>query len=127
MSIVGVGIDLVDVARAEALLERHGERLLDRVLTSAEKAYVLDGAHPARHLAVRLAAKEAVYKALQPLPGARRVGWRDMEVCPDGHGRPHLRLHGVAADLEAEAGGLRVHLSLSHSDQTAGATAVIER
>src|SRR5262245_36413029 len=64
MSGLGIGVDLVEVSEAQRLLDRWGERLLRRVLTEQEQAYVLRNASPAKHLAARLAAKEAVYKAL---------------------------------------------------------------
>jgi holo-[acyl-carrier protein] synthase len=126
VAVIGVGIDLVDVDEAARLLERWGERLLDRVLTDPERAYVLRSARPAKHLAVRLAAKEAVYKALQAIPGAAAIRWRHIEVMRLGDGRPTIRLHGTAARLAERAGGLRVALSLSHTHRTAGAVALVE-
>ena len=132
MPVVGIGIDLVDVHQAERLMERWGERLMRRVLTEAERAYVMRFRRPAKYVAVRLAAKEAVYKALQSLPGAREIGWREIEVERTGDGRPVVRLHGRAATLgvgvnrAGERGGLRVTLSLSHTEHTAGAVAVVE-
>jgi holo-[acyl-carrier protein] synthase len=126
MAVIGVGIDLVDVEEAARLLDRWGERLLDRVLTDPERAYVLRSARPAKHLAVRLAAKEAVYKALQAIPGAAAIRWRHIEVMRLGDGRPTVRLHGTAARLAEREGGLRVALSLSHTHRTAGAVALVE-
>jgi holo-[acyl-carrier protein] synthase len=126
VTVLGVGIDLVEVSEAQRLLERWGERLLSRVLTEAEREYVLRNARPAKHLAVRLAAKEAVYKALQAIPGARPVGWKDIEVERGETGRPTIRLHGLAAELAARAGILRIALSLSHTELTAAAVAVAE-
>ncbi len=127
MTVIGLGIDLVDVKEAERLLTRWGDRLLDRVLTPAEREYVLRFERPAKHLAVRLAAKEAVYKALQSVPGAREVRWRHIEVARNGDGRPTILLHGDAARLAAEAGAVRISLSLSHTERTAGAVALIEQ
>lgn len=127
MALIGIGIDLVDVADADRLMVRWGERLLARVLTEDERAYVMGHDPPEKHLAVRLAAKEAVYKALAPLPDARGVGWRDIEVLRASDGRPSVRLHGLAAHLEQRDGPFHISLSLSHTSQTAGAVAVIER
>lgn len=124
---MGVGIDLVDVARADRLLERHGDHTLTRLLTETERQYVSSRIRPAPYLAVRLAAKEAVFKALQSLPGARGVGWRDIEVHRAEDGKPSVVLHGLARDLTAEVPGFKINLSLSHSDLTAAAVAVIER
>ena len=77
-------------------------------------------------IAARLAAKEAVYKALQSLPGARAIGWRDIEVVSGEEGRPHLALHGLALELATSVGGVRLHVSLTHTDQTAGAIVIAE-
>jgi holo-[acyl-carrier protein] synthase len=82
--------------------------------------------HPARHLAVRLAAKEAVYKALQALAGSRGVGWREIEVVRVEHGRPVVALHGLAERVIGERPGARVHVSLTHSDGAAAAVAILE-
>jgi holo-[acyl-carrier protein] synthase len=122
----GVGIDLVEVATAERLLDRWGEKVLRRLLTDGEREYVARFARPAKHFAVRLAAKEAVYKSLQALPGARTIGWRDIEVERDGEGRPTIRLHGDALELARKSGVRRVAVSLSHTETTAGAVALAE-
>ena len=127
MALVGLGIDLVDVDEAERLLERWGDRLLRRLLTDAEREYVLRFERPAQYLAVRLAAKEAVYKALQSFPGARDVRWRHIEVLRRHDGAPSIRLHDEAARLCEAAGNFRVSLSLTHTRRTAGAVALIER
>ena len=79
--------------------------------TEAERAYVAGMAHPARHVAVRVAAKEAAYKAFQSLPAARPVSWHELETERNIEGRPSLRLHGLAAELAALHGPLTVHLS----------------
>ena len=126
MAILGVGIDLVEVSDAERLLARWGDRLLGRVLTEQEKSYVLRNARPAKHLAVRLAAKEAVYKALQVIPGARGIGWKEIEVERTEEGRPQIRLHGEASRLARDAGVARISLSLTHTERTAGAVALTE-
>ncbi len=126
MAVIGLGIDVVDVDRAEALLGPRRRRALDRLLTASELDYVNRMRYPARHLAVRLAAKEAVYKALQSLGGARAVGWREIEVVRGAHGKPSVMLHGQAARVLASGLGGRVHLSLTHSDLWAVAVAILE-
>lgn len=125
MNVLGVGIDLMDIARVREMLERREEQALTKLLTDDERAFVLAQPDPARHLAARIAAKEAVYKALQALPGTRGVGWREIEVLRSVHGRPSIQLHGSAAEVDREQGPLLIELSLSHSDATAGAVAVV--
>ncbi len=126
MAVIGLGVDVVDIARAAAMLADHRKRVLDRLLTADEVAYVMSMPHPPRHLAVRLAAKEAVYKALQSLPDSRAVGWREIEVVRGEFGRPSIRLHGLAARLVALRAGGKIHVSLTHSDLSAVATAILE-
>ncbi|MBA3346579.1 MAG: holo-ACP synthase [Gemmatimonadales bacterium] len=126
MSVIGLGIDLVDLARVARLLEHKGEQAMTRFFTEEERAYLATRTDPTGHAAARIAAKEAVYKAMQALPGARAVGWREIEVTRDGAGRPAIRLHGLAARLSHEQGGLRVQISLTHSETSAGAVAVIQ-
>lgn len=125
MNVIGVGIDLMDIARVREMLGRREEQALTKLLTPAEREFVLAQPDPARHIAARIAAKEAVYKALQSIPGARGVGWHDLEVLRSVHGRPSIQLHGLAAELDRERGPLLIELSLSHSDVTAGAVAVV--
>ena len=122
---MGVGVDLVEVSRVAAIIADKGTRVFERLLTRDERAYCESRPDPATHVAVRLAAKEAVYKALQSLPGARGVGWREIEVTRDDDGRPAILLHGLAARLAAEHGGLVVQVSLTHSATSAGAVAVV--
>lgn len=127
MELIGIGIDLVDIARVERMMERHGDRVIARFLTVREREYVVQKHRPAMHIAARIAAKEAAYKALQALPGARAVSWQDMEVERETEGRPYLTLHGLALELTRRYGPLTIALSLSHSDATAGAVAVVTR
>ena len=65
MELIGIGIDLVDVARVERMMARHGDRVIARFLTPRERSYVEGKHRPALHIAARIAAKEAAYKALQ--------------------------------------------------------------
>jgi holo-[acyl-carrier protein] synthase len=125
VNVLGVGVDLVDLERIARLLASKGEYALQRFFTEDERAYLQTRPEPTGHAAARIAAKEAVYKALQALPGARGVGWRDIEVVRDPDGRPAIRLHGLAAELSAQHGGLVVQVSLTHSAVSAGAVAVV--
>lgn len=127
MNVIGVGVDLVDLERVARLLANKGEHAMQRFFTDEERAYLATRPDPTGHAAARIAAKEAVYKALQSLPGARAVGWRDIEVTRDGDGRPAILLHGLAADLARDNGPLVVQVSLTHSATAAGAVAVVGR
>lgn len=127
MELIGVGIDLVDIVRVERMLARHGDRVIARFLTERERAYVVGKFRPAMHIAARIAAKEAAYKAFQSLPGARAVSWHHLEVERETEGRPYLVLGGLARELAERHGPLEIQLSLSHSDATAGAVAVLLR
>lgn len=125
MNLIGVGIDLVDIARIERMLKRKGERVTEKLLTARERAYCEQLHHPARGIAARVAAKEATYKALQNLPDARAVGWQDQEVLRHSDGRPMMKLYGLAEKLAERYGPFEIQLSISHSDTVAGAVAVI--
>jgi holo-[acyl-carrier protein] synthase len=127
VNVIGVGVDLVDLERVSRLLANKGEQAMQRFFTDGERAYLGTRPEPTGHAAARIAAKEAVYKALQSLPGARAVGWREIEVTRDADGRPAIRLHGLAAELQRQHGPLVVQVSLTHSATAAGAVAVIGR
>ena len=124
--ILGIGIDLVDVARARRLLAAKGDRALARLCTDGEAGYVR--AHPlgAPSFAARLAAKEAAYKALAGSDEARGIGWRDIEVERAGDGKPSLRFHGLAKERAEALGVKRIHISLTHTDTSAGAVVILE-
>lgn len=125
--ILGVGIDIVDHARVRAMLERLGrDRVYARLLTGPEREYCERMHDPALHVAARLAAKEAGFKALAGSVEARIIGWREIEVVHDDHRRPSLRLHERAQVRAAELGVIRAHLSLSHGDTSAVAVVVLE-
>lgn len=125
MNILGVGIDLVDIDRVDRMLTRHGDRAVRRLLTEAEQAYCMQAKYPARHVAARLAAKEAAYKALQCDSDARAVGWRDSEVVLSDHGRPTLLLHGRATSAAERLNVSSALLSLTHSDRAAAAVVIL--
>ena len=126
LRVVGVGIDLVDLERIRQLLADKGEHAMHRFFLDREREYLGTRADATGHAAARIAAKEAVYKAMQSLPGARGVGWREIEISRDGDGRPAIRLHGLAARLSEAQGGLQISISLTHSALSAGAVAIIE-
>lgn len=123
---VGVGIDLVEIARVERLLGAKGSRVMRRLLTLSEAAYCEGKARRAQHVAVRLAAKEAAFKALSGTEEARGIGWREIEVISGTDGRPSLLFHGRARARAAELGVTRASLSLTHTETTAGAVVVLD-
>lgn len=119
MGTVGVGVDLVEVDRIERMIAERGDHVFDRLLTPAEAEYCREKARPAEHVAARLAAKEAVYKALQGAPAARGISWRDTEVVRGADGRPAVALSGRAAERATALGVTQVLLSLSHTHRMA--------
>jgi holo-[acyl-carrier protein] synthase len=123
MTILGLGIDLVEVARIEQSITRHGERFLHRVFTDAEIAYCGGMKNSAPFYAARFAAKEAVSKALGTGIGAA-CGWLDIEVRRKATGAPFVILHGAAAETARRLGIGSVLLSLSHTDHSAIAHAM---
>jgi holo-[acyl-carrier protein] synthase len=126
VTVIGVGIDLVDLERVRLLLANKGEQAMTRFFSAREREYLATRTDATGHAAARIAAKEAVYKAMQTLPNARGVGWREIEVSRDPEGRPAILLHGLAARVSEERGGLRIQISLTHSALSAGAIAVVE-
>jgi holo-[acyl-carrier protein] synthase len=125
--IVGIGIDAVDIHRVERMFADWGDRMLQRLFSPAELSYLSTKRFPAQHIAVRLAAKEATYKALSGNELARGIGWRDAEVVSRSDGAPELRLSGRAAERFAELSATSVHISLTHSDASAVAVVIVER
>jgi holo-[acyl-carrier protein] synthase len=126
VTVIGVGIDLVDLERIRSLLASKGEQAMTRFFSQKERDYLSTRPDATGHAAARIAAKEAVYKAMQALTGARGIGWREIEVSRDPEGRPAIQLHGLAARLSQEQGGLTIQISLTHSALSAGAIAVVE-
>lgn len=123
MRVIGHGVDIIEVERVAALLERHGERFLTRVFTPGEQAHGAGSARRAEHLAGRFAAKEAVLKALGTgLTGG--LSWTEIEVASLPSGRPVLRLHAHAASLAGQFGIHEWHLSISHSHESAIASVI---
>jgi len=116
MSVIGVGIDVCEIERFAASLER--------TPTLADKLFVGDEVgRPAASLAARFAAKEALAKALG-VPGG--LAWHDAEVVSEESGRPRLVLRGTVAAAVAAAGASGVHVSLSHDGGVASAVVILE-
>jgi holo-[acyl-carrier protein] synthase len=123
--IVGTGVDITEVARIKAALERFGPRFLSRVFTPEEARYSMGKANAAERLAARFAAKEAGMKAIGT--GLRHgVTWQDVEVLRMPGQRPVLKFNGKAAEFAARLGCKRTHLSLSHTADQAIAHVILE-
>lgn len=123
--IIGTGVDLAEVPRIRAAIERYGDKFLDRVYTPKERAYVERKANKFERYAARFAAKEAGMKALGT--GWRRgVTWHDFEVVNLLSGRPTLMLHGVARKIADQIGVTGVSLSLTHTAENALAYVILE-
>lgn len=124
MPIVGHGIDIVETARIRGLVENHGDHFLNRVFTPAEQAYC--SMNPKRyfeHLAGRFAAKEAVLKVLGT--GWRGgIAWTDVEVTKEASGLPRIALSGECARIAEQIGIARWHISISHIETHATASAI---
>ncbi len=116
MAVLGVGIDVVEIERFEASLERT-PGLIDRLFTPAEAG------RSAASLAARFAAKEAIAKALGAPVG---MAWHDAEVVSQDSGRPLLELRGTVRAQADALGVTSVHLSLSHDAGIASAVVVLE-
>ena len=123
--ILGIGTDIIEVARIQASYERFGERFLNRILHQNEIAYCLSHKSPAPFLAARFAAKEAISKAFGTGIGAQ-LSWQDMEVARKESGEPYVILHGGGQKLMQERGGRIMLISLSHTQQHATAIAILE-
>jgi holo-[acyl-carrier protein] synthase len=124
MPILGHGIDIVETARIRKLVETHGEHFLDRVFTAAEQRYC--AASPKRyfeHLAGRFAAKEAVLKVLGT--GWRGgIAWTDIEIVKETSGQPRIVLTGECQRIAEALGIFRWHVSISHIETHATASAI---
>ncbi len=123
--IVGVGVDIVAVARIQKLLDREKDGFLARAFTATERDYCLKRGRPAESLAARFAAKEAVMKVLGT-GWAEGVGFLQVEVVRNDKGNPGLKLTGEAAAVAKKLGIGKLHLSLSHCTDHAVALAVAE-
>ena len=124
--IIGTGLDIIEIARLAAALERHGDRFSARVFTPAEQAHAAGlGRGQVSFYAGRWAAKEAVAKALGCGVGPD-CGLRDIEVLPDDRGKPVVALQASAVRTAADRGIARWHLSITHEQHYAVAQVIAE-
>jgi len=123
---LGHGIDLVPAARIHGMLEEHGPRFLDRCFTPEEQRYASGNRKRYHeHLAGRFAAKEAVLKVLGT-GWSGKVSWTDIEIVRESSGQPTVRLEGECARIAGLLGIVRWHVSISHIETHATASAVGE-
>jgi holo-[acyl-carrier protein] synthase len=123
--IVGTGVDLAEVPRIRASIERYGARFVERIYTPAEIAYVERKANRFERYAARFAAKEAGMKAIGT--GWRHgVRWQDFEVANLRSGKPTLLLHGVAAKVAEKLGVRNIALSITHTAELGMAHVILE-
>lgn len=121
--IFGVGTDLVEISRIQHAIEKN-PRFLQKVYTEKEICYCQRKKNPWQSFAARFAAKEAVSKAFGT--GLGKIGLTDIEVINLPSGQPQVVLYGAAKAFALQHGIERVHISLSHSEVYAIATAIIE-
>jgi holo-[acyl-carrier protein] synthase len=123
--IAGIGVDLCEVERMEAAIARHGERLLARLYTPAERRYCESKPNRMERFAGRFAAKEAAMKAIGT-GWSRGVGWRDFEVTRATSGQPIIVFHGEAHRIAQAMGVTRALVSITHVRSLAMAQVVLE-
>jgi holo-[acyl-carrier protein] synthase len=125
MSVLGIGVDLVECARIQRSLDRFGEKFLRRVFTEGEIEYSMSMKFPARHLAARFAGKEAVAKAFGTGIG-KAMGWRNIDIRKKKSGEPFLVFSGPAQELASKRAVTSALITLSHTDHHAVACVVLE-
>lgn len=122
--LIGLGCDLIEVDRVRGVLERQGERFMNRVFTEEERAYCDGLKHPHKHYAARFAAKEAISKCFTTGIGAE-FGWKSASVYHGARHQPLVRLDEQGTALLQSIGGDSVIVSLSHTETSAMAVAAI--
>ena len=122
--IVGIGVDIICIARMVKILERHNQHFAKRILTEREMLVYEKAPNPAAFLAKRFAAKEAAAKALGT--GIGKVSFRHIEVSNNSLGAPILTLLGYAAELQQTLAITRCHLSITDETDHAVAFVVLE-
>jgi len=123
MKIVAHGIDLVDFPRIEQMVQRHGERFLNRVFTQAEQKYAQQNKNNIEKLAGRFAAKEAVLK-LMGTGWAGKIAWTDIEIINNSQGQPQVTLSGEVKKIAEQLHIGHVSISITHTANFAIASAV---
>lgn len=123
--IIGLGVDMEEIARIGAAIKRHGQAFLERIFTPGEIAYCERYHDPVERYAGRFAAKEAAMKALGT-GWSKGVRWRDIEVAREPGSRPTIVLHGAAREHAERLGARHISLSISHTGNFALAQVILE-
>jgi holo-[acyl-carrier protein] synthase len=122
--IIGIGTDLIEIARIEHSITRFGDRFLDRIFTPSEILYCKSKKNFAESFAARFAAKEAAAKALGT-GISHGVTWLEIEVVREPSGRPSLAFSGRAGRRAEQLGVVHSSLSLTHTREIAMAVAIL--
>jgi holo-[acyl-carrier protein] synthase len=125
MSVLGIGVDVIECDRIKHSMERFGDRFLHRVFTEGEIEYAMSMKFPERHLAARFAGKEAVAKAFGTGIG-KAMSWRNIDIRKKDSGEPFLVFSGSADALAAERGVTSALITLSHTEHHAVACVILE-
>jgi holo-[acyl-carrier protein] synthase len=125
MSVIGIGVDVIECSRIQRSIERFGDRFLHRVFTDGEIEYSMSMKFPERHLAARFAGKEAVAKAFGTGIG-KTMGWRNIDIQKRKSGEPFLVFSGAAEAFAAERGVISALITLSHTENYAVACVVLQ-
>jgi holo-[acyl-carrier protein] synthase len=125
MSVIGIGVDVIECSRIQRSIERFGDRFLHRVFTDGEIEYSMSMKFPERHLAARFAGKEAVAKAFGTGIG-KAMGWRNIDIRKKESGEPFLVFSGSAEVFAAKRGVTSALITLSHTENYAVACVVLE-
>lgn len=125
MTIIGIGTDIVEIARLAATLQRHPQRFPERILHPNELERFASQANPAAWLAKRFATKEALAKALGTGIG-KEVRLQEIETTHDVRGKPLLQLHGVTLETATALGVIACQLSVADERSHALAFVILE-
>lgn len=123
--IVGIGHDLMEIAKIKKELNQPGSGAKDEIFADCEIAYCEKKRYPERHLAARFAAKEALFKAL----GTGKIGpcrWKDIIITNGTNGQPIIELNGKTLEMAQTMSVNKIHLSLTHTSRWAAATVILE-
>ncbi len=123
--IIGIGTDILETDRILRLIQSGGNKFLERWFSPEEIKYCQGKTKPYIHFAARISAKEAIVKAIR-MPSGTLITWQSISVEHDQNGAPLAVLSGKVLERSRELGVTTLHLSISHTDQYATATAVAE-